>query len=81
MRVEERHGWTLRASQQEVEHLKEQLLEEEYSHLLEKEAGGMRARTQAKKDKDALTQAGIKGDKLQLLVVAVEQSTKATVAM
>ena len=36
----------------------------------------MRARTQAKKDKDALTQAGIKGDKLQLLVVAAEQSTK-----
>ena len=76
MGVEERHGWTLRTSREEVKHLKEQLLDEQYSHLLDKEAVGMRARTQTMKDKDALTQAGIKGDKLQLLVVAAEQSTK-----
>ncbi len=36
----------------------------------------MRARTQKKKDKDALTQTGIKGNKLQQLVEAAEHSTK-----
>jgi hypothetical protein len=45
MRVEERHGWALTTSRQEVEHLKEQLLEEEHGHMLDKEAAVMRART------------------------------------
>jgi hypothetical protein len=70
------HGWALRTSRHEVEVLKEQLVEEEYVHLLEKEAAGMRVKVQLQKQKDALTQAGIKGDNLELLLVAAEQSRK-----
>jgi hypothetical protein len=76
MRVDERHGWALTTSRQEVEHLKKQWLEEEYGHMLDKEAAVMRARRQKNKDKEALTQAGVKADNLQLLVVAAEYSTK-----
>ncbi len=76
MRVEERHGWALTTSRQEVERLQEQLLEEQYGHLLDKEAAVMRARTQKNKDKEALTQASVKADNLELLVVAANHSTK-----
>jgi hypothetical protein len=76
MRVEERYGWALRTSRQEVEVLKEQLLDEEYCHLLCIEAAGMRMRAQLQKHKDALKHAENKGDNLQLLVVAAEQSRK-----
>jgi len=76
MRVEERHGWALRTSREEVEVLKEQLLDQEYGHLLETEAAVMRMRGQVQKHKDALTQAGNKRDNLELLLVAAEQSRK-----
>ena len=76
MRVEERHGWALRSSRHEVEVLKEQLLDEEYVHFLEKEAADMRVRVQLQKQKDALTHAGVKAGNLELLLVAADQSRK-----
>ncbi len=56
--------------------LKEQLLDEEDGHLLNKEAAAMRMRAQQQKHKDALTQVGEKGDILEQRLVAAEQGRK-----
>ena len=51
--------------------------DQDYEHLLEKEAIILRAKTQKEQAKDALTDAEEKQDRLNALVLAAEQSTKA----
>ncbi len=58
--------------------LEKTLEDERYDHLLEKEGLRMKLKTQKQKEKSAITEAGGKHDKLQLLVTAAEQSTKET---
>jgi len=75
-RVEERHGWELSRCREEVKELTEQLEEEQYGHMLAKEAVVLRAKTQKKKDKEAFQLASMANDKLNVLVEAALQSNK-----
>ncbi len=50
--------------------------EEQYGHMLAKEAVVLRAKTQKKKDKEALKQASMANDKLNVLVEVALQSNK-----
>ncbi len=51
-KVDERHGWALARSQEEVETLKDTLAEHNYDHLLEKEALVLRAKQQKKRTRN-----------------------------
>jgi hypothetical protein len=65
--------------QEELCEVTSQLEDERYDHVFEKEGLLMRLKTQKQKDKTAITEAGAKQDKLQLvLVTAAEQSAKET---
>jgi hypothetical protein len=66
--VDERHGRALMQSHEEVRELQAKLEEERYDHLLAKEAVVLRAKTQQRKDKEAITQAQDKQHKLHDLV-------------
>jgi chromosome segregation ATPase len=76
MKVEERHGWALSESHDEILDLKSTLEDERYEHLLAKEALALRVKKQKAKDKESLTQAEEKQHKLQALVVAADRSGK-----
>jgi hypothetical protein len=76
-KVEERHGWALTRSREEVRELEDKIDDLDYEHLLEKEAIILRAKTQKQQAKDSLTQAEEKQDRLSVLVLAAEDSTKA----
>jgi hypothetical protein len=76
-RVDERHGWALKESHEEVNALKTQLEEEQYNFLLEKERLAIRSKKQRCKDKEALEQLeGRHGRLVHDLVVAAELSDK-----
>ncbi len=77
-KVDERHGWALAESQEEVREATRQLEEERYEHVLEKEGLRMQLRTHKQKEKLGRTEAVDKHNKLQLLVTVAEQSTKET---
>jgi chromosome segregation ATPase len=70
--VDERHGLALMGSREEVRQLRVNLEEEEYQHLLEKEALILRGKHQKSKDKEAVKQAEEKGARLNALVQAAE---------
>jgi hypothetical protein len=74
--VDERHGMALMGSREEVRQLRVNLEEEEYQHLLEKEALILRAKHQKRKDKEAITQVEEKGERLNALVQAAEGSQR-----
>jgi hypothetical protein len=71
-KVDERHGWALARSHEEVRALKDTLDEHNYDHLLEKEALVLRAKQQKKKDKESLTEAEVKHHKLTALLTVAE---------
>jgi hypothetical protein len=70
--TDDRHGLALTGSQEEVRQLTVKLEEEEYQHLLEKEALILRGNHQKIKDKEAVKQAEEKGERLNALVQAAE---------
>jgi hypothetical protein len=74
--VDERHGFALMGSREEVRQLRVNLEEEEYQHLLEKEALILRSKHQKSKDKEAVKQAEEKGERLNALVEAAEGSQR-----
>jgi hypothetical protein len=76
-KVEERNDWALTRSREEVLELKEKLEDQDYEHLLEKEAVMLRAKKQKQRAKDLLTDAEEKQDRLNALVLAAEESGKA----
>ena len=72
-KVDERHGWALARSEEEVRELKDTLDEHNYEHLLEKEALVLRAKQQKKKEKESLTEAEVKHQRLTALLTVAEQ--------
>jgi hypothetical protein len=66
-KVEKRHGWALTRSREEVRELEQNKEDQDYEHLLEKEAIILRAKTQKQQAKDALTDAEEKQDRLNAL--------------
>ncbi len=75
-KVEEKHGFALQRSEEEVEKLKTQIEEVQYGAMLDKEAVIMRAQKQRKKDKELLQKAD--GERLRLsgLVALAEVANK-----
>ncbi len=81
-KVEERNGWALTRSREEVLELKAKLEDTDYEHLLEKEAimlqkkgVTLRAKNQRMKDKESLKVAEERQDRLQEQVAAAEMSS------
>jgi hypothetical protein len=76
-KVEDRQGWELTRSREEVRELTQKIDDLDFEHFLEKEALQLRAKTQKQQAKDSLTDAEEKQDRLNALVMAAEESTKA----
>jgi hypothetical protein len=76
-KVEERQGWALTRSREEVRELAQKIDDLDYEHLLVKEAIRLRTKTQKQQAKDSLTNAEEKQDRLNALVMAAEESTNA----
>jgi hypothetical protein len=77
-KIDERHGWALAQTHEDLREATSLLEDERYEHGLEKEGLLMRLRTQKQKEKLTRTEAVEERDKLELLVRAAEQSTKET---
>ena len=75
-KVDERHGWALARSHEEVLALEDKLEDQKYDHLLVKQAVVLRAKEQKKKDKEALTGVEVKHDRLNVLLTAAVQESK-----
>jgi hypothetical protein len=75
-KVDERHGWALARSHEEVLALEDKLEDEQYDHLLVKQALVLRAKEQKKKDKESLTGVEVKHDRLNVLLTAAVQESK-----
>jgi hypothetical protein len=75
-KVDERHGWALARSHEEVQALEDKVEEQKDDHLLVKQAVVLRAKEQKKKDKEALTGVEVKHDRLNVLLTAAVQESK-----
>ena len=75
-KVDESHGWELAGKHEEVRQLTAKLEEEEYEHLLQKEAQLLRVKNQRKKDKEAVQVAVGNGERLNNLVLVAELTQK-----
>jgi hypothetical protein len=69
-------GWALAHSHEELLALEEKVEDLKYEHLLAKEAVVLRAKEQKKKDKESLTGAELKHDRLNVLLTAAVQESK-----
>ena len=70
--ADERHAWSLQQSKDEVEALKQNLEEDTYMMMLDKEAAMLRAKKKSMKDRETLKVVGEREKKLQALVTAAE---------
>ncbi len=75
-KADERHGWALQESREQVDKLTRQIGDKKYTAMLEKKAVVMRAQRQRNKDRDSLKQGESRQNKLQELVTAAERATK-----
>jgi hypothetical protein len=75
-KVEEKHGFALQRSEEEVEKLMTQVEEVQYGAMLDKEAVVMRAQKQRKKDKDLLLKADEERKKISGLLALAEVANK-----
>jgi hypothetical protein len=75
-KTDERHGWALARSNEEVLALEDKLEDEKNDHLLAKQAFVLRAKEQKAKDKALLTGAEVKHARLNVLLTAALQESK-----
>ena len=75
-KVEEKHGFALQRSEEEVEKMKKQIEVVQYGAMLDKEAVIMRAQKQKKKDKELFQKADAERQRLSGLVALAEVAKK-----